>query len=621
MGSKRNRKKNKTKVQKLTNSQVAQNVMNSTAEEVLNNSFNTIDNSLRDALGLDGVQLSQADTLFKNNRWYLVSNMRQLLSQLYVEIGLIKTVVDVPVEDGLRGGINIMTKQLDEEQLEELNARMEQQDDLETFATGSKWNRLYGGGGVIIMTDQPASTELDWGKINEDSKLEFRAVDMWELFHAKQNTSNYGDAISGRDLEPEFYNYYGVEVHKSRVLVMKGLTAPSFVRPRLRGWGVSIVETLVRSINQYLKSTDLSFEVLDEFKVDYFKINGLASTLQLSDGDAKVRNRLALMNEQKNYQRAVVMDGDDDWQQKQLTFGGLSEVMSGIRTQVASDLRMPMTKIFGMSSAGFNSGEDDIENYNSSVESGVRSKGKPVILTMIKLRCQQLFGFVPDDLSFTYQALRVLSSEQQENVKNSQFNRLLQARQAGEISRLEFREMANKNELLPMPVSTDDIDDELGKPTADITKEPIVNSSYMEAPENFKGTRVAVVGIKSGNEILRGRRRDNKKWTCPAGHLEVGEDAKEGAIREVFEESGIRLLKSDLKLVCTKFIRSQKTNERVALFAYEAQIPKQEATAENDPDKEISEWRWVENNPVTLEMDYETAHAGFNDVFIKLLEK
>ena len=49
---------------------------------------------------------------------------------------------------------------------------------------------------------------------------------------------------------------------------MKGLTAPSFLRPRLRGWGFSVVEKLVRSINQYIKATDLGFEVLDEFKLD-----------------------------------------------------------------------------------------------------------------------------------------------------------------------------------------------------------------------------------------------------------------------------------------------------------------------------------------------------------------
>jgi hypothetical protein len=62
-------------------------------------------------------QLSSSTTLFENLRWYLVSNFRQLLNQLFAEIGLVKTIVCVPVDDGLRGGVLFKSKQLNEEQI------------------------------------------------------------------------------------------------------------------------------------------------------------------------------------------------------------------------------------------------------------------------------------------------------------------------------------------------------------------------------------------------------------------------------------------------------------------------------------------------------------------------
>lgn len=622
------KRKSRAKAKSRNASKLTMNAQSSAESEMMENSLDNtseldaVSNDLRGALGLSsvGTQLSQVDTLFKNNRWYLVSNMRQLLSQLYVEIGLIKTVVDIPVEDGLRGGVNITTKQLDEEQLAELNTRMAQQDDLETFSAASKWNRLFGGAAVLIMTDQDPKTPLDWDNIGENTNVEFRDLDMWELYYSRMNTQDYSSVIDEKSLDNvETFDYYGIPVHKSRVLLLRGIRAPSFVRPRLRGWGVSIIETLVRSMNQYLKSTDLAFEVLDEFKIDIFKIKGLAMAMTQKGGDEKIRNRISLANEQKNYQNALVVDGEDDYQQKQVSFAGLSDVMTGIRMQVASDVRMPLTKLFGISASGFSSGEDDIENYNASIESGVRSKGKPILLSMIKIRCQQMFGFVPDDLDFEYESLRVLSSVDQESVKDSQFSRLLETRQAGECSSLEFREAVNKNKLLPLALDTQGVDDKLGETTPDIEKNgnPLSNS-YNDTPENMKGiTKVAVVGIMSGDEILRGKRRDNKKWTCPAGHLEKDEDPKDGAIRETFEESGIRLLKSDLKEVCKKILISEKTGEKIALFAYEAKIPKQKATSENDPDKEVSEWKWVKCDRTSIEMSYDTAHAGHNDVFIQ----
>lgn len=397
-------------------------------------------------------QISDVTTGFINLRWYLVSNFRQFLSQLYVEIGLVQTIVDVPVDDGLRGGVELKSKQLDEEQIAELTLSLDRDDDINTVGQAAKWNRLFGGAGILVLTDQDPEEELDLDAITEETDLEFRAVDMWELFWDKQNTEGYDPAIQSEDFS--HYNYYGKQVHKSRVMRLKGISAPSFIRPRLRGWGFSVVESLVRPLNQYLKATDLAFEVLDEFKVDVFKIKNLVNTLLSPNGDAKIRQRVALANRQKNYQNALTMDSEDDWDHKQLSFAGLGDAMKEIRMQVASDMRMPLTKLFGISASGFNSGEDDIEVYNAMVESQVRNKLKYDLLRICEIKCQKLFGFVPDDLSLAFKPLRVLSSEQEENVKTQKFNRLSAAKAAGEISTQEFRDACNKGNLFDVTLDT-----------------------------------------------------------------------------------------------------------------------------------------------------------------------
>lgn len=389
--------------------------------------------------------VENVNTLFHNLRWYLISNFRQVLNQAYVEIGLIQTIVDVPVDDAFRGGVEIRSKQLEEEQIEELQISIDRDDNLGTVAQGQKWNRLFGGAGILILTDQDPEEPLDIASIRSNTPLEFRAVDMWELFWDKQNTEGYDPAIQTQDFE--YFNYYGEQVHKSRVMRLKGFICPSFIRPRLRGWGFSVVEVLVRSINQYLKATDLSFQVLDEFKIDIYKIKNLTSTLMSPIGQQKVQSRIQQANYLKNFQNALVMDSEDDWDHKQLSFAGLAEMMDGIRKQIAADMRMPMTKLFGISAAGFNSGEDDIEVYNAMVEAQVRNKAKYDVLRVCEIKCQKIFGYIPDDLSVSFKPLRVLGAEQEENVKTQKFNRLLQARTAGELSTYEFREACNKGNL------------------------------------------------------------------------------------------------------------------------------------------------------------------------------
>ena len=400
-------------------------------------------------------QLSDTTTIFNNLRWYFISNFRQVLSEVYVEIGLVQTIVDVPVDDAFRGGIEIKTKQLDENQIEDLQNSMEQDNDLGTAGRAAKWSRLFGGAGILILVDdQDPEEPLDLDAIGPDTEVTFRAVDMWELFWDKQNTEGYDAEIQTEEFE--FYDYYASKVHKSRVMKIKGLEAPSFLRPRLRGWGFSVVEALVRSINQYLKASDLTFEVLDEFKIDVYKIKNLVNTLLAPNGTQQVQQRIAMANWQKNYQNAVVMDSEDDWDHKQLSFSGLGEVQTGIRKQVAADMRFPITKLFGSSeSTGMgNDDQNDMENYNSMVESSVRTPLKFHILRLIQIKCQKLFGFIPDDLRINYKPMRVLTAEQEENIKEKKFNRLQTAKAAGELTTQEYRDAANKGNLFDIHLNT-----------------------------------------------------------------------------------------------------------------------------------------------------------------------
>jgi phage-related protein (TIGR01555 family) len=406
--------------------------------------------------GFTGNQtVSETDTAFENLRWYLVSNFRQLLSQLFVEIGLVRTICCVPVDDGLRGGVMFKSKQLDEQQIKELQINMDRDNDLNTAGWAAKWTRAYGGGGILILVDdQDPEMPLDLASIGPDTKVTFRAVDMWELFWDKQNVEGYDAEIQREDFE--FYNYYSKEIHKSRVMALKGDEAPSFIRPRLRGWGVSCVEVLIRSMNQYLKATDLGFQVLDEFKLDVYKIKNLVNTLMSPNGTNAIKERVQMANWQKNYQNAVVMDSEDDFDHKQLSFSGLAEAMAGIRTQVAADMRMPILKLFGQSvSTGMGtSSVEEMENYNSMVESEVRNKLKYHILKMGEIKCQQLFGMIPDDLELEFKPLRELSAIDQETVKTQKFTRLKDAKAAGEITTLEFRDACNKGNLFDVQLDT-----------------------------------------------------------------------------------------------------------------------------------------------------------------------
>lgn len=394
-----------------------------------------------------GTPVNQADTLFVNLRGYLISNNRVILSQAYVEHGLVQTIIDVPVEDAFRGGVEVKTKQLSPEQLQELLTESEREGDIRVVKSAKKWTRLYGGGGVLVVTDQDPELPLNIDAITESTPLKFRACDMWELFFDNTNEPSL-ESITDPDTV-ETFRFYGITTHRSRVMPMVGREAPSWIRPRLRGWGLSEVEHFVNAVTDFLKSKNIAFEVLDEFKLDIFQIKGLTQALFSKDGTEKISRRIQSANMEKNYLHSLVMDAEDKYEQKQLTFSGLAEMKKEFRMDIACAMRMPITKIFGISASGFNSGEDDIENYNAMVE-GIRTDSKGEIRTMLELRCKRKYGLVPSDLEVSFKPLRILSAEQEENVKTQKFNRVLAAKQANLIDDKEFRDAVNKDQLLPV---------------------------------------------------------------------------------------------------------------------------------------------------------------------------
>lgn len=398
-----------------------------------------------------GAQLSQTATLVYNLRNYLISNNRQLLSQTYVEHGIVQTLIDQPVDDAFRAGMMIETDQLDPAEIEELEQYMERNHIIEDLKEAMKWTRLYGGGGLLIITPDDPVEPFNPDSIKENTPIKFKACDLWELYMA--TPTSIGEASIKKLINEDFYYYYGIKVHPSRVIKLVGKRAPSFIRPRLRGWGMSEVERLIRSINQYLKNQVTLFELLDEAKIDVYKIQGFTAGLANKGGAEKTTQRIQLSAQIKNTQNALVMDKNDDYEQKVITFSGLSDVIDQIRQSLAADVKMPLTKLFGVSSAGFNSGEDDIENYNAMIEGEIRSQCKYAVIKVMEICCQKLFGFIPDDLQIRFNPLRVLSAEEEENVKEKQFNRVVKAYELTAIDMPELIECINQANLLPIRIS------------------------------------------------------------------------------------------------------------------------------------------------------------------------
>lgn len=404
-------------------------------------------------------QLSQTDTIEQNNRNNFISINRQLLSYMYTNYGLVQVLIDQPVDDAFRGGITIKSSQLDEGDIEQIQGALKANDVLKKVKQLAKWTRLYGGGGMVINTVGKAAQPLSIDSIKKDSFLEFYPADLWEL--SIRDGYQYGEKKPYVDdlkndkrisYDGESFFFYGQKLSNSRIIKTTNKEAPSFLRPILKGWGMSEAERMVRDLNSKLKNDVLIFELLDEAKVDVVKLEDFNQSMADGIGAQNITQRIQTAMQIKNFQNTLIIDKEDEFEQKQISFAGLSEMAKENRINIASAMRMPITKVFGISSAGFNSGEDEIENYNSMIESEIRGEFDNVLVQIIKILCKKELDFIPDDLDIEYKPLRTLSSEQEQQVKNQELERILKLFDRGLISAETAGEMTNAANLLPNKV-------------------------------------------------------------------------------------------------------------------------------------------------------------------------
>lgn len=392
-----------------------------------------VNNGLARALDLDenpiySVGPNSPNILASYSSPFLITRLWLLLTNAYNKNAFLQTAVNQMVEDAFRNdGLIIDSKQLTTDELEKLRVTMDEEGDINAIIDCIRWGRLYGGGALIANTEQDYTLPLSEKQL-QGKRLKFLAVNRWQCM--ANGTSPYTaetftltDSLSE---DERIARNSGIQIDKSRVCVFTGRTSPYMTSAWLNGWNASIFEGILEPITELLGAFNVTLELLSEAKIDIFKISGLADMLVSPDGENLVRKRLRIATENKNSKCSIAMGDTDDYNQKQINFGGIPELLQQLMYIFCGYLRYPVSKLFGKGSSGFSNGNDDLENYNGTVDSDVRVPARNLIRWVVKLRCYQLFGHPIDDFMPRWKPLKVMSEKEQAEINSRKLNDYLE---------------------------------------------------------------------------------------------------------------------------------------------------------------------------------------------------
>ena len=338
---------------------------------------------------------------------------------------VVRKAVSVPADDMTRAGIDLhgMGKDCDPSRLQNSLRRMNTWGNL---AKGVKWGRLYGGAVNVIMVEgQNLNEPLRPETVAKGQFKGLLPIDRWSL----QPSSTKVDALGpdfGKPLGYSVVSGNGDDIprswiHHTRVVRHEGEDLPYYQRQSEMGWGMSIVEAFHDRLVAFDSATIGAAQLVYKAHLRTLKMKDLRKNIATGGKEyAAALTQIEIIRRYQTAEGLTLLDADDEFQTDSYSFAGLDGVTMQLTQQLAGALDMPLVKFFGMSPAGFSTGDSDLRSYNDNIGlKQERDLRHPLeVITDIAYRSE--FGEAPPpEFGFKFAPLYGLNAVEKANIAAS----------------------------------------------------------------------------------------------------------------------------------------------------------------------------------------------------------
>ncbi|WP_225768518.1 DUF1073 domain-containing protein [Inquilinus sp. Marseille-Q2685] len=267
--------------------------------------------------------------------------------------------------------------------------------------------RLYGGAALVLGAgDGDPSQPLP--PLGRGALRYLHVMHRWEIAPGEIDR----DVLSPGFGEPGWYQVAsagrtgqgGVRLHPSRVVRLSGAELPDGAGAD--GWGDSVLQAVADAIRQAGLAAQGVATLIHEAKLDVIRIPQLTQSLAQADYAKALLERFPLANTMKGLVNALVIDKEEEWDRKQLSFAQLPEVMQQYLQIAAGAADIPATRLLGQAPAGLNAtGESDIRNYYDRIAAEQRVTLGPALRRLDEALILSALGTRPPEIRYEWAPL------------------------------------------------------------------------------------------------------------------------------------------------------------------------------------------------------------------------
>lgn len=384
----------------------------------------------------------------------------------YLDNWIVRRIVDGKAEDATREWREINSENAQEIRNEEKRLHLRSK-----IKEALIWARLYGGAGILMLTNQDLSQPLNINLIKKGSLENLIVLDRFDL--NSQAINNY-DITAPNYLLPEHYtiSQSGQNIHHSHIIRFEGALLPRRIRLQTQGWGDSELRRCLSDIKETVSSKTCISELMQEANVDVITNKNLSDNL-IAGEEKEITKRYEMYSLMKSVFNMALLDGSETYDRKTLNLTGVSDTIEVMMTWLAGCAGYPLTKLFGTSAKGMNAtGQGDKDNYNEDLR-GIQQKLEMPMTLIDEILVRSATGEMPADFSYSWNPLTasdqveeaqasLLQAQKDEIylndrvIKVSQIKRKLQADDSYQFDEEEIQELEDMENSNMFDIPTDE---------------------------------------------------------------------------------------------------------------------------------------------------------------------
>lgn len=269
--------------------------------------------------------------------------------------------------------------------------------------------RLTGGAAIMIGTgDNNLEQPLDPENIGIDG-LKYLTVMTREELNPEE---------IDRDPASEFYKQPGMytlttasgdtgtRVHPSRLVRFFSSEPLDELIDGVTGWGDSCLQSVYSSLLQTDSTMAAVASMVFESKLDVVRVPGLMANIVNKGYEDKVVKRFGLAGRLKSINGMLLLDKEEEFDQKSLTFAGLPDVIDRFMTCVAGASDIPATRLWGRAPDGMDAtGDSDTRNYYDAIRAEQELVMGPAMSVLDEVIIRSALGSRPEEIYYTWRPL------------------------------------------------------------------------------------------------------------------------------------------------------------------------------------------------------------------------